>query len=192
VVGEYNPHKTRRNLLEVHPEPKAVSAEPEAKEALTALQRATEAEYRKADEQNDEVARVAWSRTHENAKKLALLYACSENHEDPVIGVLAVEWATAFAMHQTRRQLYLAQVYVVENPFHAECLKLLRKLRDAPGQELTHQVLLKRMKMKTRDFKELIETLLQRGDVAAAPVHTAGRTGLVYRLMEGVKEGEAR
>jgi hypothetical protein len=101
----------------------------------------------------------------ENAKKLALIYACSENHENPRIDLAAVEWASAFVMHQTRRMLFWRANYVAENPFHAECLKLVRKLREAPEHELPHSVLLKRMKMKTKDFKELVETLVQRGDV---------------------------
>ncbi len=108
--------------------------EPEAAEAVRQLQKLTEAEYDRAEEAKDEVARTAWSRTCENATKLALIYACSENHENPVIGLPAVQWATAFAMHQTRRQLYLAATYVAENPFHAECLKLLRRLRESGGQ----------------------------------------------------------
>jgi hypothetical protein len=154
-------------------------------EAITEFQRDVEDSYRQADQRNDEVARVAWSRTHENAKKLALIYACSENHEDPVIGLQAVQWAQTFAMHQTRRQLFLADSYVAENPFHAECLKLTRKLSEAPNNELPHSVLLKRMKIKAKDFKDLIETLIQRGDVSSKPVATSGRTGFVYRLNVG-------
>ena len=183
--AEYQPGNRRANLLEVHPEPRIVPCTPEAAEAVTALQRQTEDEYDQAHARNDEVARVAWSRTCENAKKLAMLHACSANHEDPVIDLSAVEWASVFAIHQTRRQLFLAANYVAENPFHAECLKLMRKLREDPARELPHSVLLKRMKMKTKDFKELIETLVQRGDVLAATVQTSGRTGLIYRLAEG-------
>ena len=188
--SEFQPGTRRANLLEVHPEPRVVTCTPDADEAITALQRQTEREYDLAHARNDEVARVAWSRTHENAKKLALLHACSANHEDPVITLPGVEWASAFAMHQTKRQLFLAGTYVAENPFHGECLKVIRKLREAPGRELSHQVLLKRMKMKTKDFKELVETLIQREEVVAAPMQTGGRTGLVYRLNGGVKEGE--
>jgi len=188
--AEYQPGTRRANLIEVHPEPRVVAYDDTAESAIIAFQRQAEREYDQAHDRNDEVARVAWSRTLENAQKLALIYACSENHEGPVVSLPAVEWATAFAMHQTRRQLYLAGSYVAENPFHAECLKVVRKLREASGQELSHQVLLKRMKMKTKDFKELIETLIQRGDVTAAPVQTAGRTGVVYQLLDAVKEGE--
>jgi len=183
--AEFQPGTRRANLLEVHPEPRVVPCTPDAGEAITALQRKTELEYDQAHARNDEVARVAWSRTHENAKKLALIYACSVSYEDPVIDLAAIEWASAFAVHQTRRQLFLAANYVAENPFHAECLKLVRKLREAPEQELTHSVLLKRMKMKTKDFKELVETLVQRGDVLAMPIATDGRHGLTYRLAGG-------
>jgi hypothetical protein len=183
--AEFEPGARRANLLGVHPEPRIVAATPDAQAAITALQRQTEDEYDRAHTRNDEVAKVAWSRTTENATKLALIRACSQNHEHPTIDLPAVEWATAFAMHQTRRQLYLAANYVAENPFHAECLTLVRKLREAPGQELAHSVLLKRMKMKTKDFKELIETLVQRGDVVGSPVSTSGRSGLTYRLVNG-------
>ena len=51
----------------------------------TELREQTEVEYDKADDAGDEVARAAWSRTCEHAKKLALIYACSENHLDPKI-----------------------------------------------------------------------------------------------------------
>lgn len=183
--AEFQPGSRRANLLEIHPEPRIVSYTPEAEEVIITLQRQTEDEYDQAHERNDEVARVAWSRTHENAQKLSLLFACSENHEEPVISLPAIEWASAFAIHQTRRQLYLAATYVAENPFHAECLKVIRKLQESSGQQLPHSTLLKRMKMKTKDFKDLIETLVQRGDIAAVPVTTTGRTGIVYRLATG-------
>ena len=126
--AEFQPGSRRANLLEVHPEPRVVPATAEAQTAIAALQRQTELEYDAAHERNDEVARVAWSRTLENAKKLALIYACSENHEDPVITLPGVEWARAFATHQTRRQLYLAGSYVATTDFEGLCKRAIRFL----------------------------------------------------------------
>ena len=128
--AEYQPGTTRKNLLEVHPEPRVVPCTPDAAEAISILQRKTEAEYALADIAQDETGRTAWSRTCENAKKMALLYACSENHQDPTIGLPAIEWATAFAMHQTRRQLYLASTYVASTEFEGLCKKAIRFLRQ--------------------------------------------------------------
>ncbi len=128
--AEFQPGTNRRNLLEVHPEPRVVPYVADAAEAITALQRQTEREYNDAHDRNDEVAKIAWSRTTENASKLALLRACSENHETPVIDLPAVQWATTFAMHQTRRQLFLASTYVAATDFGGLCKRALRFLRQ--------------------------------------------------------------
>jgi hypothetical protein len=170
------------NLRETYPEPRVVAFEPEAADAVAQLQRMAEAEYDRAEEAKDEVARTAWSRTCENATKLALIYACSENYQNPVITLPAVQWATAFAMQQTRRQLYLATTYVAENPFHAECLKLLRKLSEAPGRQMQRQYLLRAMRCKAADFDQIVNTLLQQGDVVLVQIATKTKPAQGYRL----------
>ena len=177
------------NLDDWHPVPMVVEHTDEARRLLVETREEAECEYAKAEAGSDPVGTTVWGRVSEQVRKLALLLAISENHESPQIGVDAVQWASAFVMHQTRRMLFMATSHVADNPFHAECLKVIEKLRDTPGMELSHQVLLKRMKMKAKDFRDLIETLIQRGDVEAAQVQTTGRTGLVYRLPGG---GEAR
>ena len=79
--------------------------------------------------------------------------------------------------------LFMASSHVAENPFHAECLKLTQKLRDAPGHEVPHSVLLRRMKIDAKHFTELIDTLSQRGDIAVVTVPGPGRYGWLYRLV---------
>ena len=180
--AEYSPGKRAAgNLYGIHPEPRVVPFTPEAEHALGELQRMGEDEWDRAHDAGDEPAQTAWSRTCENATRMALLYACSENHEDPVIGLPAVEWATAFAMHQTRRQLHLAATYVAENPFHAECLKLLRKLKDGGGRMARRQ-LMRMMRSKAADFDQLVGTLLQQGDIEAVEIPTNTRPAQGYRL----------
>ena len=87
-------------------------------------------------------------------------------------------------MHQTRRMLFMAQSHVADNPFHAECLKFLQKLRAAPGGELPHSVLLKRMKIDAKTFRVLVTTLEQRGDIVTRTEIISGGGGQFYRLME--------
>ena len=45
------------------------------------------------------------------------------------------------------------------------------------------------MGMKAKDFRELTQTLAQRGEVRAVEVRTQGRPGVVYELVRGPKEG---
>jgi hypothetical protein len=187
--ADFQPGKRRANLLEVHPEPRIVRCTPEAVEAITALQRQTEHEYDQADARNDEVARVAWSRTHENAKKLALIYACSVSYEDPVIDLAAIEWASAFAMHQTRRQLFLANSYVAISEFDGLCKKALRYLtrcRDS-GNEREYPTpdwkLRRHLGQNPTVYSSILEGLVKQEHVyfASEPGKTKPRSGWALR-----------
>lgn len=171
------------NFLNFHPAPQVVPFEPEAEEAITELRHLTESEYDRAEQANDEVARTAWSRTTEQATKLALIYACSADHNAPRISLDAVRWATEFAMHQTRRQLFLASVHVADNPFHAECLKLLKILRDAPHARMQRQHLLRSMRCKAADFDQIIATLTQSGEIEAISLPSATKSAVGYQIL---------
>ncbi len=80
----------------------------------------------------------------------------------------------------------MANNHVAENPFHADCLKLVRKLREAPSQQLAHSVLLKRMKIEAKTFQDLISTLEQQGDLLTIIQSTAGRPQRHYRLLNDI------
>ena len=93
------------------------------------------------------------------------------DHLAPRIGLAAVEWASAFVMHQTRRIATMAAGHVADNPFHAECLAV-EKLRAAPG-ELPHSVLAHEDGLKS---SMLIETLVRRETSRSRPQpNRAGR-----------------
>jgi hypothetical protein len=177
------------NLQDSHPVPRIVPQTEEARGILDEARFEAEAEYANAEASGDAVGTTVWGRASEHARKLALLYAVSENHERPEIGRSAAEWARRFVIHQARRMLFMAQLHVADNPFHAECLKVLRKLREAPGRELPHSVLLKRMKIDAKTFLSLVSTLEQRGDIVTRIQSTSGRPGRFYGLIEEAEEG---
>jgi hypothetical protein len=78
--------------------------------------------------------------------------------------------------------LFMAAGHVADNPFHAECLRLLKKLREAPGQRLPHHVLLKRMKVDAKSFQQIIDTLILSQEIVSESVSTKGRPGTIYQL----------
>jgi hypothetical protein len=176
------------NLQSWHPIPTIVPQTAEAVDILADTRVAAETEYRKAESQNDSVGTTVWGRVNEQARKLALLYAISENHMNPIIGADASNWATALIMHQTRRMLYMAGNHVAENPYHADCLRLIRKLQLAPDRQMSHSMLLKRMKMNAKAFQEIITTLEQQGDIEPVNGTTQGRAGRGYRLIKDWSE----
>lgn len=172
------------NLASLHPGPRVVEADDAADRLLTEARLVTEAEYSAAEGRNDAVGTTCWARAAEQLGKLALLYAVSVNHEAPRIDAAAVNWAREFAFYGVRRMLAQAGANVADSPFHAECLKLLKKLREAPGRELSHSLLLRRMKTDARTFVELIRTLHQQEAIDVLEHATAGRTKISYRLCD--------
>jgi len=178
--SEYQPGTG--NLQGFHPEPRVVKFTSEAEAAVEQLRILTEAEYDHAQSVNDEVGRTAWSRTCENAKKLALIYACSENHQDSLIGLPAIQWATEFAMHQTRRQLYLAATYVAENPFHADCLKMLHRMRKVK-KPMSRTDLMRFMHIKASELDQIISTLMQQEDIEPVTILSNTKNGRGYQVV---------
>jgi hypothetical protein len=170
-------HVTDGNLEDAHPKPMIVPYSPEA----VRLMQGFKAEQKREQIKYDELGPL-WSRARENAGKLALIHACWKNPEQPIVEADSARWAIELTRHVVRQTLWRANLSLVENPFHAECQKVLQKLQGEPNGELSHSVLLKRMKMKARDFRDLIETLDQRGDIGITKESTAGRPGRFYRL----------
>jgi hypothetical protein len=172
------------NLQSWHPVPVVVPQDSKAVDVLVDARHEAETEYERAESANDAVGTTVWGRVSEQIRKLSLIYAISENHLNPVIHEAAANWAARFAMHQARRMLFMADNHVAENPYHADCLRLIRRLQDTPEHELPHSVLLKRMKMDARSFQELIATLEQQGDLVTTITATNGRPQRAYRLAQ--------
>ena len=183
--ADFHPGERRANLNQVHPTPVIVEHTDDARRLMMETREQADAEYAEAEAASDPVGTTVWGRVSEQTRKLALLYAASEDHRSPRIGLPAVEWASTLVMHQTRRMLFMADSHVAENPFHAECLKLTQKLRDAANGELPHSVLLKRMKMDAKSFTMLIETLVQQGEIEVVTTPRPGWHVRSYRLVEG-------
>jgi hypothetical protein len=191
--ADFQPGERASNLFAVHPVPAVVPQTEEARELLVETRLAAEAEYSQAEARSDEVGTTVWGRVSENVRKLALIHAVSGNHLEPTIGRDAVAWASAFVQHQTRRMLFMASQHVAEGEFDAECLKVIRRLTAAPDCTLNHSVLLKRMKLKSTEFEEIMKTLVVRGDVEPLPDHRCGPgpRAVRYRL-KGVNSGGER
>lgn len=173
------------NLADWHPTPRLVLHSAEAQEAIDALTTMADDEYSTVDASGDSVGASVWSRVNEHAFKLALLYAVSENHTHPIISRQSIEWATAFVLHQTRRMLFMADCHGAETPFQSDCQKIIQHLRNAPGMVISHSKLLKQMKVDSKSLREIVSTLIERGDVVAEQSPQTGHGGrpiLIYRL----------
>ncbi|GIV04145.1 MAG: hypothetical protein KatS3mg082_2757 [Nitrospiraceae bacterium] len=161
------------NLQSEHPQPHVVAATLTAQQAFDALDR--EAETAQFD--LGEPLGTLWTRATEKARKLALLYACSRQAEEPLVDETAAGWACELSRYLTRRLIYLASQWVAENPFDARRKRVLRLIAAAGEQGLSRSELYAKTRaFTTRERAEVIEALLLCGDIREVSPST-GRRG---------------
>lgn len=172
------------NLRAGRPEPRVVPVNEAAAAVFAEVRQEADAEYAVAEMEDDTVGMTVWGRVFENTHKFALIHAVSENREQPAIGEPAATWAQRLSMHLTRRMLFMAQANVAANPFDAQCLKFKENLRTAPGHEMSHTDLLRRMKLPAKFFHAVVGTLMEGGAIRKRSVRTGGRSRCVYSLTD--------
>jgi hypothetical protein len=136
---------------------------------------------------DNETARAVFSRINEMALKLAIIYACSENHKNPIINENAARWATSFAMHQGKRMLAMLDRYGASSDFEKDCQKIIAYIKGSPNGSITHKLCAGRMKMSKKMFAERIDTLVDRDKIVMVPVATNGRTLRTYEMVKQKK-----
>ena len=174
--------QSRGNLCVEFPTPMIIQATEDAAKLLDKLDDKYDEIYSKYDKLKAIIPTAFWARAFEKVCKLSILYAVSENVNDPVISVDAVKWASQFVEYQINKTLFLTNSYTFENPFDEKCQKALRYIREAGGTS-THSALLKRMHESKDMFRQIIATLQENGSIVAGEYGTeAGRKIVYYRL----------
>lgn len=184
--AKFNPGKQAGNLQTWHPTPTLIEHAPDAREDLREFRAYADDRYAAAEENDDTVAMAIWARAGEKAQRLALIYACSENHEQPLISSEAARWAASIVDHQTRRMLFKAAEHVSETEFHAKCKKLvavLRQWRDRNGDEwMPFWQLNRRLPWSDREHEEIRTTLLNQRAIEYSERRTGGTPQRLYRV----------
>ena len=129
---------------------------------------------------------VLWSRARENAGKLALIFACWQDPQLPVIDYKAAEWAVQLMTHAVEHCVYEAGFCMTEGAFHERCQKILRVLRQsgAPQAEVSRSVLMRGTRnMTPRERDEAVATLAEQGSIVIRQEQTRGRPATYYRLI---------
>lgn len=162
-------------------------AAPDAVAAFADLRRRIDATcYGPCRAAQDEAGMALWARAYEKALRLALIYACSVDRENPVVTPEAAAWAGTFALHQTRRILYMARQHASESEFDARRKRLLDVLEQWRRQHGDEWMPLWRVNRKLpwspREHEEVRDTLIQQRLIEYRVTTTRGRPDAVYHL----------
>lgn len=163
------------NLSTQFPHPRLVEADEPALVRFDAL---AELVDRESAQKADPGAVELWARAEEKALRLALIYAASEDHEDPRIREPAAAWACELVEHRTRRMIALAYEWVASTEFDKLQKRVLRIIRAAGGS-VTQSHLTRRLQDLHRNQRaDVLANLVDSGLLRSDPVtHGAGTTG---------------
>lgn len=173
-----NEFKPGGNLATEFPQPLIVEVTPEAKSVFADLDAVAE-EQRKT---TGEPLGLLWPRTLEKAHKLALLWACSEVKEAPIVDSEAAEWACEVVKYLTARLSYLASIWISENKVEANFKRLARIVESAgPAGVNKWQLGQKTRFLVKRDREELLMALIESGEVVEQLTPSATKPTMTYR-----------
>jgi len=185
----FQPGEHRGNLAGFYPTPITVPMDDHATQAFRDFRYQADIEFSKAEDHNDEVAKTVWGRANENAKKLALVYACSENHKDPKITLHAAQWAMRLCDHQVRRQLFLAQEFAAKNDFDAQLKEAVRILRTWHAKHGSDALMppwkfKDQLAIRPREYEEVISELQARRIAVFETIASKRRPKIGFRLLK--------
>jgi hypothetical protein len=174
------------NLQTHHPEPVTVSATAAARAQLVESRIAAGQHYSHAESRGDAVGTTVWGRAQEQIRKLALLYAVSENHSNPQVTEAAVQWASAFVNHLTHRMLFMANCHLSESEFDQRCKRVIEALqawrREHGDAWMSFRDLARKFRWSRRDHDDIRTALSDQDHIETNLIPTGGRPKLVYRL----------
>ena len=176
------------NLDTFHPEPVTVPMTDEVRDYFQHIRKKIDEQYRRTEQDDDQAGMAIWARAYEKIRKLALIYAVSENQESPTISLQGAEWAAALVEHITKRMLYKASMSVSSTYFNRKCNKFLetiRKWHERKGDWITQCELARRIMLPPREFNEIKDALIaQQRIMCEVVVHPKSKKQYIrYRLV---------
>ena len=179
------------NLASEHPVPWRIEASPEAEARFRELRTL-------ADAQPEGLGRAIWGRTLQKARQLALVHACSAADDPPppalpgapapawnaAIGLDAASWACELAAYLTRRMIWLAHVWIADGEFDRKQKRVMRFVNEAGGRIAHNDLVRKLQRMAPRERQEVIQNLLETGQLQSETETTGGRMKVTYASRE--------
>lgn len=150
---------------------------PAASALLGAVAQAADARYHAAE--NNCAAQTLWTRAAEKARKLALLHAISVSPREPVVTDAGVRWAWHLVDHLTRRTLFQSSLYVADGLFDMLRQKIFRAFHESKKKTLSHSDLLRQLHVAKVRFNEVVETLIESGQIRKG---IGRKGGITYTL----------
>jgi hypothetical protein len=127
------------------------------------------------------------ARIGENALKLALIVAVGRDPAQPEIDITAADWAIDFVRHFALRTMEAIERHVADTDIEAHLKRLKEIIRRAGAKGITKSEVTRASQwLKSRDRDEILETLIESGDITTGMRGSSTRQAMVYRMARWV------
>ncbi len=131
----------------------------------------------------DQIGSAIWTRAHEKARTLALIWQCSSDCQSEIVTMDAANWSLELVEHLTRRIILLANEWVADNRQGRLINKVLRKMREKGGEMPAHAITkLLQKDAQAKEVRDLLDTLLLSGTLLRNERSTNGRVGIFFQM----------
>jgi hypothetical protein len=121
------------------------------------------------------------ARDSEKAKKLAMVYAFSNNPDLPIINEDAIRWGWEFALHSTRLLEANIRVNRTHTLYERDCAEIVDHILRQGAIGVTDGELVARFKkLRPKERAEAIQDLQNRGEIVATKGARHGRPATIY------------
>jgi hypothetical protein len=170
------------NLSLIYPNLHLIPLTPEADAILADFESHADDQYMKYAKKNN-IAAILWTRVYEAAGRLAVIYACSKNHREPVIDRDAARWACDFSEWTCEQTNLMVARHVAENAFHAIWLRIEDAIRNNGGHA-SQSLLINKLKISSKQLQEAIEAMGIGRRIALVEIKTKGRSRMEYTILD--------
>jgi hypothetical protein len=123
------------------------------------------------------------ARIGENALKLALIVAVGRDPARPEIDITATDWAIGFVQNYARRTIEAVERHVADTEIEAHLKRLKEIIRNAGAKGISKSEVTRASQwLKSRDRNEILETLIESGDITTGMRGSSTRQAMVYRM----------
>ena len=149
------------DLDHYNPKPRIIKTTPEAGKLFTEIDQVSW-------QYTNESSVSMWVRAIEKAKRLALIYATSRDCENPIVDEAAAFWGCEMTRHTIENFVNRANDEIVAEDRFSQNRKRVRGIiaEFSSKQNIcSRSVLLRKMKMKSRELDEIVDSLVQSTEI---------------------------
>ena len=123
------------------------------------------------------------ARIGENSLKLALIIAVGREPVRPEIDITATDWAIDFVRYFAQRTMAAVERHVADTEVEAHLKRLKEIIRNAGAKGITKSEITRASQwLKSRDRNEILETLIESGDITTGMRGSSTKQAMVYRM----------